>query len=197
MAKYGNENAAAGGRSRDTAGRDRSYGGGGGFGGGGSGAGGGRAPQGAYNPRYEQRTVPGYQATPGNMAKLLGGAAMGMAMPGLGIGLGPMMSDMMGFGYDNPTGPTKSFSYDNKGDFGYSGGMGGAPARPGVGGNPTAYQQYMQRVKAAAAPPSPAPVAPVKPMPNSFTPQMFMGTGGKFGYGVQRPGYSFFGPGSI
>lgn len=42
MAKYGNENAAAGGRSRDTAGRDRSYGGGGLGGGGGSGAGGDR-----------------------------------------------------------------------------------------------------------------------------------------------------------
>lgn len=40
MAKYGNENAAAGGRSKDTGGRDASYGGGGGFGGGGKGGGG-------------------------------------------------------------------------------------------------------------------------------------------------------------
>lgn len=40
MGKYGNENAAAGGRSKNTADRDRTYGGGGGFGGG-SGNGGG------------------------------------------------------------------------------------------------------------------------------------------------------------
>lgn len=36
-----------------------------------------------------------------------------------------------------------------------------------------------------------------QPKPMSSAPSMFMGTGGKFGYGLQRPGYQFYGPGSI
>lgn len=57
MSKYGNENAAAGGRSKDTAGRDAQYGGGGGFGGGHGGGFGGKTPSKAGNPTVADHMI--------------------------------------------------------------------------------------------------------------------------------------------
>lgn len=190
----GNENAATG--SRSAADRDRAYGGG--WGGGAGGGGGNGGLQKSFGPRYSPTKVRQYDATPMNMAKLLGGTAMGLAAPGIGIGLGPMARDMMGFGFEGYKGMGTGHSYDNKGDFGPSMAAPGMVARPGVGGNPTQYMQQLAMMKAAqrpaAVPPTQA-VMPKKPM--TSVPGMFLGTGGQYGYGVQRPGYQFFGPGSI
>lgn len=57
MSRYGNENAAAGGRSRDTAGRDAQYGGGGGFGGRSGGGFGGKTPSKAGNPTVADHMI--------------------------------------------------------------------------------------------------------------------------------------------
>lgn len=66
------------------------------------------------NPKYTKGKTKSYKATPENLLKvgttILGGAVM----PGVGIGVGPVVADQMGMGFSDPTGTVDSFSYDGK-----------------------------------------------------------------------------------
>lgn len=67
--------------------------------------------------------------------------------------------------------------------------------RAGIGGyGLQAYKRDLARQQAARQPAvAPAPVQTPQPV-LSYVPQMFLGTGGQYGYGQMRPGYSFYGP---
>ncbi len=71
----------------------------------------------------------------------------------------------------------------------------------GPGGNPSPYHNYLKQQQMMQKMMRPQPQQqvqpPMPPRPNSAAPQMFMGTGGQYGYGMMRPGYTFFGPGQI
>lgn len=135
MSKYGNENAAAGGLGRDTASRDRSYGGGQ--------AGAGAGDSRSRNPRYSQNPIASGPLTAHNLLALGNMLAPGGWARNL-MGIGPQYS---GVTPRNATG----FSYDPKNmAFGASG-PGGVPWWQLM-----AIQQRLRQ-------PTIAPVAPMNP----------------------------------
>lgn len=199
MAKYGNENAATGGTNSSTKDRDRQYGGGWG-----GDHGGGNGPQGAFGPRYSPTVTRQYQATPSNLAKLLGGAAMGLAMPGIGIGLGPMVGDMMGMGYTDFQGYGHGWSYDNKGmDYGQPL-QSGAPMSFSSGRAAAGYgrQNYLKslekaaKIRDAAKGGVPRPSADLQqatwPAQSLYVPQQTANVPGLSPYGVTLPAFNYW-----
>lgn len=85
---------------------------------GGTGAGGtkkSKLPPGLNPAKYQENTTPSYEATLSNIGTLVGQAVAGLALPGAGIGLGPLAGEITGVGpsFENPTGPQVKGDYDS------------------------------------------------------------------------------------
>lgn len=109
-------------------------------------------PPGLNPLKYGPNPTPSYDATPENLTKVLGGALTGVLAPGVGIGLGPIVSDALGLGFDNPTGPVPGHDYD-KGAPGQEDGGG-----PGGEAQDDRFNQPVVPVK----PPKPPTETPIQ-----------------------------------
>jgi len=168
---------------------------GGGYGIGGKGGGNDTGPQGKLSSRYTGYNTPSYEASWGNLAKLGIGSMMGLAAPGIGIGLGPMASDAMGMGYTGYQGTTKGYSYDSKnmamsgqGQGAMSAGRQVPPPPYGQFGTAQQHQSYLDSISKPATAKAPAPATYI-PQKTIDTKWLGVNAPGLPSYGVYSPFY--------
>ncbi len=192
-----------------------------GFGGGHSNTGGGfsKGMQGA-TARRTAYSSPSYDATLGNLARMAGTLAPGGGVISgingmLGGNFGPGAGGYTGYGGQVSTpgfndGPNRALGQN--GPMGYGGNPAAQmfnPLQQKLVGRAGMYQGGTNAIKLAQMngqisggqmfmPPKQAPQAPYQaPTPQGFQPGQTLSTGGQYGISQFRPGYNFFGPGSM